>query len=247
MPRDLWRIAGAALIAVLLAGCDVHEGMWIHQPGEAPQSASASDADGDGVLDENDECPGTPAGVRVNPDGCPRDDDRDGVPNYKDECPRTTEGVAVDAVGCPRDDDNDGVPNFRDECPDTPPGREVDERGCALEQALNAMDPVHFEVDKARLRPSARDILREVADRLDERPEVRVRVIGHTDSTNTWDYNMDLSQRRAEAVVSFLVEQGIDPDRLVPVGRGESEPVATNETETGRAQNRRVEYRVIEG
>ena len=91
------------------------------------------DTDGDGVLDSQDACPGTPLGVPVDARGCPLpppDDDADGVPNEDDDCPRTPAGERVDSRGCPLDDDADGVPNSRDECPDTPPGTAVDESGC---------------------------------------------------------------------------------------------------------------------
>ena len=241
------RAVGALMVfGLALAGCGFHEGMKAEGPGEAPEWTRFGDDDGDGIVNPRDQCPNTPEGVRVDPVGCPVDTDNDGVADYQDDCPDTPEGARVNDRGCPLDDDRDGVANADDACPDTAAGVEVDEEGCSLEQGLNELPPVYFDTDKATIRPESLGVLRDVADRLDDRSNVRVRVIGHTDSRNTAAYNMDLSQRRAEAVVSFLIEQGISADRLVPVGRGESEPVANNRTEEGRAQNRRVEYRVIE-
>ena len=93
------------------------------------------DSDNDGITDEFDKCPSTPAGVLVDTCGCPLDDDHDGVPNYLDKCPNTPAEVAVDSVGCPLDDDHDGVPNYLDYCPETPveAQNQVDENGCPLD------------------------------------------------------------------------------------------------------------------
>ena len=91
------------------------------------------DSDNDGVPDTLDKCPGTPAGVQVDKDGCPIDSDRDGVPDYLDKCPGTPEGVKVDSVGCPIDSDHDGVPDYLDKCPGTPEGVKVDGVGCPID------------------------------------------------------------------------------------------------------------------
>lgn len=238
-------LAVLAVTTIALAGCGEHDGMWVDRAGVAPQELVSADSDGDGVIDEHDMCPGTPPGVTVDDRGCPLDDDKDGVPNHRDECPGTPYGVEVDDVGCPLDDDRDGVGNPTDLCPNTPYGMEVDDVGCSLEQALNRLGPVHFDLDKATLRPGDQDMLREVARVLKAHPNERVRIIGHTDSLDTWEYNMDLSSRRAHAVVRFLGQQGVNTTRLVPVGRGESEPVASNEDPRGRQENRRVVWRVI--
>ncbi|MFK7885784.1 MAG: OmpA family protein [Gammaproteobacteria bacterium] len=94
------------------------------------------DSDGDGVSDNNDRCPNTPAGTRVGPDGCELDSDRDGVVDSKDRCPNTPAGARVDANGCKiveKDSDRDGVPDSRDACPETPRGAKVDSKGCELD------------------------------------------------------------------------------------------------------------------
>jgi outer membrane protein OmpA-like peptidoglycan-associated protein len=91
------------------------------------------DADGDGVYDDQDSCPNTPAGARVDAKGCPLDTDRDGVADYMDSCPYTAAGVGVDGKGCPMDADGDGVADYMDKCPNTPAGVGVDGKGCPLD------------------------------------------------------------------------------------------------------------------
>lgn len=105
---------------------------------------------------------------------------------------------------------------------------------------------VHFDFDKSAIRPDSRPVLDEAVDVLKENPNVRISVEGHTDDIGSELYNEKLSVRRAEAVFRYLVNHGIAPERMEVVGYGESRPVADNSTESGRAQNRRVELRVVE-
>jgi OOP family OmpA-OmpF porin len=100
---------------------------------EVDERGCPADSDGDGVPDHLDKCPGTPRGVRVDLDGCPVDSDGDGVPDYLDKCPGTPSGVPVDSDGCPKDSDGDGVPDYRDKCPGTPRGVVVDSDGCPID------------------------------------------------------------------------------------------------------------------
>jgi OOP family OmpA-OmpF porin len=93
----------------------------------------SADADGDGVADSVDQCPGTKKGTPVDAVGCPRDRDGDGVIDSKDRCPNTPKGVAVDSNGCAFDSDKDGVPDYKDRCPDTPKGAVVDQKGCPVD------------------------------------------------------------------------------------------------------------------
>jgi OmpA-OmpF porin, OOP family len=88
------------------------------------------DSDADGVIDDDDVCPETPQGVRVDQFGCPVDTDKDGVPDYLDRCPDTRASIIVDADGCPLDSDEDGIPDYLDQCPNTPLNVPVDSRGC---------------------------------------------------------------------------------------------------------------------
>jgi outer membrane protein OmpA-like peptidoglycan-associated protein len=104
---------------------------------------------------------------------------------------------------------------------------------------------VNFDFDKSNIRPDARPILDEAIRTLKEEPAIRVRIEGHTDSVGTEQYNQRLSQRRAQAVKEYLVRGGIAASRLESVGMGESDPVASNDTADGRAQNRRAELEVL--
>lgn len=104
---------------------------------------------------------------------------------------------------------------------------------------------VNFDFDKSDIRPDSRPVLDEAIATLKENPDIRVSIQGHTDSQGTEEYNMKLSERRANAVYRYLVAGGIAPDRMEVVGMGESQPVADNSTESGRAQNRRVELVIL--
>lgn len=178
------------------------------------------------------------------------DSDGDGVPDNIDQCPGTPAGVAVDAKGCPLDSDGDGVPDYLDKCPGTPAGTEVDAQGCPVEKAPEkptlVLNDIHFAFDSSRLSADSQQTLNVVAQRLVANPDVAVRVEGYTDSIGTSAYNKRLSQRRADAVSSYLSTQGVAANRLTTIGYGESHPVATNATRAGRAQNRRVEIAPVD-
>ena len=141
------------------------------------------------------------------------------------------------------DTDGDGVNDIRDACPNTPAGAEVDEVGCAKFQGV--LKGVNFEYNSSRLTPRARAILDEVAEELKNYPNVKVQVEAHTDSKGSSQYNLWLSKARAQSVIDYLVSRGISSRRLIPIGFGETKPIASNATEQGRALNRRVEFRVL--
>jgi OmpA-OmpF porin, OOP family len=103
---------------------------------------------------------------------------------------------------------------------------------------------VHFDFNKSDIRADSRPVLDEAVSNLNENPNVRVSVEGHTDGIGSVEYNQQLSVRRAEAVFRYLVNHGVAPERMEVAGFGKSRPVAENETESGRAQNRRVELHV---
>lgn len=105
----------------------------IHNLGVYFNFCANKDKDGDGVPNDLDECPNTPAGVAVDAKGCPKDEDGDGIPDYLDKCPGTPAGVAVDSLGCPLDADKDGVPDYLDQCAETPENVSVDANGCPLD------------------------------------------------------------------------------------------------------------------
>jgi OOP family OmpA-OmpF porin len=198
------------------------------------------DSDGDGVIDDMDRCPGTPRGVEVDSQGCPLDSDGDGVVDDLDRCPDTPSGVAVDSSGCPLDGDADGVPDYLDKCPNTPKGATVNQVGC---WALKAT--MLFDTNSSYVKDEAYPLLDEVVTILQDNPEIEVEIQGHADSTGTAEYNLWLSERRASRVMDYLLSKGIDPGRLEAKGYGSTQPVASNDTEEGRAQNRRVELKRI--
>ncbi|MGD2129994.1 MAG: OmpA family protein [Lysobacterales bacterium] len=141
--------------------------------------------------------------------------------------------------------DGDGVPNERDKCPNTRQGAVVDLDGCEVEAVIE-LQGVHFDFDKATLRPEAKKILDEAAALLQEHERVIVEVAGHTDSTGPEDYNQGLSERRANSVRDYLISKGVTATRMTARGYGETRPVATNDTKEGRAENRRVELVVLD-
>jgi OOP family OmpA-OmpF porin len=146
-------------------------------------------------------------------------------------------------VEAPLDSDGDGVPDSLDQCPGTPAGTRVDEKGCPLPVARVASIKlkVNFAFDSTVVQEKYFTDLGELAKFLERFNEVDVKIDGYTDSVGPDDYNQQLSQRRAQAVVDTLVKQhGIDASRLQAVGYGEADPVASNDTAEGRAENRRV-------
>lgn len=108
------------------------------------------------------------------------------------------------------------------------------------------LDDVHFDVNKASLRKASYTELNELVDYLERKPGIRVEIAGHTDNTGEDDFNQKLSQRRADRVKQYLVSQGIDSGRVEAKGYGEDQPIAPNNTEKGRQQNRRTEVRILE-
>ncbi|MDF0731216.1 OmpA family protein [Pseudomonas entomophila] len=156
------------------------------------------------------------------------------------------------------DEDGDGVFDRRDRCPDTPKGTAVDHMGCPLPQyppstpraeapvvaeviTLDDQGQVLFAFDSAALSAGAQQRLQALMPKLGDPSVVSVKVIGHTDSVGSDSYNQALSERRAASVAQYLISQGLTPSKVTSQGRGEREPVADNDTDAGRSQNRRVE------
>jgi OmpA-OmpF porin, OOP family len=167
------------------------------------------------------------------------DEDGDGVLDADDACPRTPIGVPVDSNGCANDNDGDGVPDYLDQCPETPLGTVVDTNGCGL--ALVKLKGIHFDFDSAALTSKAKSILDRAMPTLRQNQSKNVVVEGHTDTIGSDTYNLDLSQRRAQSVINYLVSNGANSARLTAKGLGETSPVSSNDTQEGRALNRRVE------
>ncbi|WP_084694754.1 OmpA family protein [Pontibacter korlensis] len=206
------------------------------------------DRDGDGVADKNDQCPDEAGTAATN--GCP-DSDNDGVADAQDKCPDTPAGVQVGPDGCPVDSDGDGVPDNEDACPNSAGTAET--KGCPeLDEATLKLieEKVRFEFDRARVQDSYKQLLDSITVALQKYPDHVLLIKGHADHIGSEEYNQALSERRAEAVKEYLIQQGVqNPDRLVTKGYGETQPlVKVNErlsrrrTEKQRAQNRRVGF-----
>ncbi|HET7499454.1 MAG TPA: OmpA family protein, partial [Kofleriaceae bacterium] len=223
------------------------------QPGITElKGCPAVDTDGDGIPDHQDACP-TQAEDKdgfEDGDGCPDpDNDKDGIPDAADACPMQPGPEAT--KGCPDPDrDGDGVVDRLDNCPGEPGA--ADNAGCPRQQLvklgggkLDMIRSVYFKLDKAIIEQRSFTLLDNVAAVLASHPTLTVQVEGHTDSQGDDAYNLELSQRRAEAVVEYLVSKGVDRARLQAKGFGETQPIADNKTQTGRAQNRRVVFTII--
>lgn len=145
----------------------------------------------------------------------------------------------------PGDQDKDGVPDNIDKCPDTPAGVAVDAYGCTRKGSIT-LEGVTFEFNSARLEPESRTVLDNVATDLKRYPRLKIELQGHTDSSGPDEYNLKLSQQRADAVRTYLIDQGVPESQLVARGYGESQPIEDNSTEAGRALNRRVVMFVLD-
>lgn len=172
----------------------------------------------------------------------------------KPEAVAAPEAVSVVPVA---DEDNDGVNDAADQCPGTAAGAVVNDTGCvpAVEAAAPApqvgdtvvLSGVNFESNSDQLADVAMVVLASIAEDLLTRPEQKSEVGGHTDSSGDDALNQDLSQRRAESARAYLIERGVNADNLTAVGYGETQPLDTNASVEGRAKNRRVELKVLDG
>lgn len=203
------------------------------------------DRDGDGIADKDDMCPDV-AGL-ANMMGCP-DSDGDGIKDGDDKCP-TQAGPKANG-GCPwPDTDGDGVLDKDDLCPEVKGTKS--NRGCpevteeVMKQLNDYARTILFNSGKSSFKEGTIPVLENIKDILDEYPQARFSIEGHTDSDGSNQLNQELSENRAAAVLNFLVENGIAKDRLMSTGFGETKPIASNKTRAGKAQNRRVEVKLI--
>jgi OOP family OmpA-OmpF porin len=213
----------------------------------------AKDTDGDGIPDDIDRCaldPEDKDGFQ-DEDGCPdADNDGDGIVDRSDACP--LEAGSIENRGCAAvDGDGDTLVDTRDRCPTQfgPPALD----GCprkfryieATRTQIRLKQQIAFAGGKAKILPASNKVLNEVALAMNDFPRMRVFIEGHTDAVGKPATNLRLSERRADAVLDYLVARGITPDRLESAGLGQTKPIASNKTKTGRAKNRRTEIRVV--
>ena len=216
------------------------------------------DNDGDGVVDIRDNCPRVPEDLDAweDEDGCPEsDNDLDKIPDEFDKCPN--EPGTRELEGCPETDrDRDGIADDTDNCPDEPETKNgyLDEDGCpdtpptrvkVTRTRIEITETIQFATGSANLLPASSPILDDVVKVLQDAPALKVRIEGHTDSQGNDAFNLDLSSKRAASVLKYLTDKGISPSRLSSEGYGETQPIDTNRTPSGRARNRRVEFKIL--
>ncbi|MDD4109186.1 MAG: OmpA family protein, partial [Prolixibacteraceae bacterium] len=207
-------------------------------PGD-PKFNGCPDRDGDGIPDHKDDCPDTPGLAKFN--GCP-DSDGDGVPDNRDKCPDTPRGCPVDADGCPLDSDGDGVIDCEDKCPNE--AGPAWNNGCPAEETLDIPN-IYFDFDKDVLKPEAIADLDKLVQTLSSSREYSVVVGGHTCDIGTNQYNMKLSEKRAQAVVKYLLTKGISNAYVGSNYYGEEKPAMPNTSIQNRRLNRRVEFEEV--
>jgi len=220
-----------------------------------------ADRDHDGIPDDVDACPDEPEDhLGDDPsDGCPLPPDRDGdgIPDQYDKCPDKPEdkdGID-DGDGCPEDDaDQDGILDTVDACPKVPgkPSSDPKKNGCPTfiqvgGEVVRILQQVHFAFGTANILPESNPVLQEVADYLKSNKAIkRMSIEGHTDNKGSADLNKSLSQQRANAVMTWLTSHGVEANRLEAHGYGMEKPIEDNDTDAGRAKNRRVEFKILE-
>ncbi len=233
-------------------GCPDSDGDGIEDAKDAcPNEAGSKemngcpDSDGDGVADKDDACPSTPGLPALA--GCP-DADGDGVADKDDKCPNEA-GPAANS-GCPWPDaDGDGVLDKDDQCPQV--AGTVANNGCPevteeVQKQLNDYArTILFDTGKSSIKAESTSVMVDIIQILNEYPNAKFTVEGHTDSVGSEKLNQKLSEERANSVRNFLIDKGISASRLTAIGYGEAKPIATNNTRAGRAQNRRVEINLI--
>ena len=194
------------------------------------------DRDRDGVADRQDRCPDAPGPKTLR--GCP-DTDGDGIADPDDQCP-TDRGKAVHR-GCP-DSDGDGLADGDDQCPEKPGPAAL--RGCPPKMFDGVLEGILFKTGRASIHRKSRPVLDRAAAALRQYPTLRIRIEGHTDNRASHRKNQKLSEQRALAVKAYLVSRGIAAERIDAVGYGETRPIASNTSKSGRNRNRRIELHV---
>ena len=216
------------------------------------QFQGCNDQDADGIWDHIDVCPSLPG--KVENQGCPVeipgiDSDRDGVPDRFDKC------IYIKGLeefnGCP-DTDGDGISDLRDECPylkgsrawNGCPGNPVKE---TLRSTTNlSNNVVEFATNQYYISSNYRSLLNQIAEKLNQKSHYQLVIEGHTDNEGNATYNFQLSQRRANAVRDYMIARGVRPEAIEVYHYGENKPKTGNESESGKARNRRVELIIFD-
>ncbi len=241
------------------------DGLSDEREAELGTDPHSADTDRDGLDDATEVDTGT--------DPTSRDSDNDGLPDGREDANRNgvldddetdprradTDGGGMgdaEEIGDPAQDpryrgdddrDEDGVPNPLDQCPETEEGAEVDGAGCPVLQARMTLEGVRFRTNRADILPESEPTLQRALELLRRHPELRIEIGGHTDDRGSARGNRRLSLRRAEAVRDWLVTHGLDRNRFEVRGYGSEQPVADNNSAEGRARNRRIEFRRLDG
>ncbi len=227
--------------------------IWGDEEKEKVDKFEIIDTDDDGVIDQLDKDPNTPVGVKVYGDGTPIDSDQDTVPDYLDKCPFVK--GRVDNDGCPfiGDKDRDGIPDREDKCPEVK-GLEI-YQGCPDANSLRVTElvtvmsyskSIYFNTDSNSIRSGFYyTMLDDVAEIMLKNKNVTFSISGYTDDVGPEEYNLKLSERRANEARKYLIERGVETDRIFAKGYGEINPKYSNYTSQGKQLNRRVEIKSV--
>jgi OOP family OmpA-OmpF porin len=250
---------------VLLAA---YLGLGGEKPAPAPSPAAPppapvvdKDTDGDGILDKNDRCPSAAEDKDgfQDEDGCPDlDNDKDGIADNDDKCPIEAEDRDgfQDDDGCPdADNDGDGIADEADKCPNEPETKNgfQDDDGCsdevpaAVAKFTGVIKGINFKTNSDKITKASFKVLDDAVKVLTEYPDIKLEVGGHTDNVGKPERNMELSQKRADAVKEYMVGKGIAENRLTAVGYGMDKPITENKTAADKAKNRRTEFTLQTG
>lgn len=237
----------------------INDTLEAHKDRLAKLEKDNEDADEDGVPDRRDLEPNTPKDNVVDSKGRSLDTDQDGVPDYKDVEPRSWPGAKVDQNGKMKDDDGDGVPNGMDTEPNSPKGCYVDVKGrkipvpydnkeenvtSAQENMINSLLPcIYFDTDKDIIKEDFVDRLIQVANLLDQYPNLKLDIVGNCDYRLNSEYNLDLGRRRAQQTYNYLVNNlNVDGSRLRIITNGKEKPLFLSKRLELIKYNRRVDF-----
>jgi OOP family OmpA-OmpF porin len=248
-PREKQQVVAAAPVDSDADGFSDDRDKCPQQAGISPDGCPDKDTDGDGVLDSKDVCPAEAGKTAC---GCPvKDTDGDGLPDELDKCP--TEAGPIN--GCPDlDADKDGINTPDDKCPDQAEIKNgyEDTDGCPdeipekIKKFTGVIAGIEFDRGKDTIRPVSEGVLTNALAILQEYPQLKIEISGHTDTDGTREDNIDLSKRRADSVKAWFVSKGVDANRISTRGAGPDEPIADNKTAAGKQKNRRIEFKLTQ-